>query len=102
MRSAVIAAIAPSFVGRVGSSAILEAVDEALAQIVAVGGHLGEPGEVRALWIACARRRVIDEQRSAECRHRGVAAVDGAAVAERCRADVMQLVEDSRQWWRVQ
>jgi DNA-directed RNA polymerase specialized sigma24 family protein len=100
MRSGVIAAIAPSFVGRVGSSAVLEAVDEALAQLVAVGGHLGEPGEVRALWIACARRRVIDEVRSAECRHRGVAADDVALAGG--RVDLAQVIEDARQWWRVQ
>jgi hypothetical protein len=57
---------------------VFEAVDEALAQIVAAGAHLGEPDEVKALWVTAARRRILDEQRSAESKYRGAGAVDEA------------------------
>jgi DNA-directed RNA polymerase specialized sigma24 family protein len=99
MRESVASAIAPGHVHRVGSSAVFEAVDEALAQIVAAGNHRREPDEVRALWITCARRRLIDEQRSAESRHRGEGDTD--ALADRVCADLMQPTDDGRQWWRI-
>jgi DNA-directed RNA polymerase specialized sigma24 family protein len=98
MRESVAAAIAPGHLRRVGSSAVFEAVDEALAQIVAAGNHLREPDQVRALWITCARRRLIDEQRSAEAKHRGAAPV---GEADALAASLTQLTEDGRQWWRI-
>jgi DNA-directed RNA polymerase specialized sigma24 family protein len=105
MRDVVLAAVAPAFVGRVGSSAVCEAVDEALAQLVAAEGHLGEPDQVKALWITCARRRLIDEQRSAESRYRDMAApARGEAAwapAGSAWGEPMRLTEDERQWWRI-
>lgn len=103
MRAAVLAAVAPAFVARMGSSAVSEAVDEALAQLVAAGGHRADPDAVRALWITCARRRLIDEQRSAEARHRAVAAGDDAvaALADRVCGEPSRLTDDERQSWRI-
>ena len=103
MRAAVLSAVAPAFVDRMGSSAVSEAVDEALAQIVATDGHLGDPDAVKALWITCARRRLIDEQRSAEVRHRAVTAGDdaAAALADSVWRDPARPTEDERQWWRI-
>jgi DNA-directed RNA polymerase specialized sigma24 family protein len=103
MRAAVLAAVAPAFVDRMGSSAVSEAVDEALAQIVATGGHLADPDAVKALWITCARRRLIDEHRSAEFRHRALTAGDNAAaaLADSVGHEPARLTEDERQWWRI-
>jgi DNA-directed RNA polymerase specialized sigma24 family protein len=102
MRESVVSAIAPAHLPRVGSSAIFEAVDEALAQIVAAGDHLREPDEVKALWITYARRRVIDGQRSAEFKHRADEQIDGAAQAQPDGSDeLLRLTEDARQWWRI-
>ena len=100
MRSAVVAAITPTYLAQVGSSAVLEAVDEALAQIVAAGAHLGERDQVKALWITAARRRLIDEQRSAESKHRGAGSVDGAARAWTGGA-CDDISEDGRARWRI-
>lgn len=99
MRSAVVDAIAPAYVGRVGSSVVLEAVDEALAQIVAAGAHLGELEQVKALWITAARRRVIDEHLSAESRHRGEGAVE--AVARSIADELVGMTDEARARWRI-
>jgi len=102
MRESVVSAIAPAHLRRVGSSAIFEAVDEALAQIVAAGDHLRQPDEVKALWITYARRRVIDGQRSAEFKHRADESIDNAAQAPRDSSDeLLRLTDDARQWWRI-
>ncbi|MDX6682807.1 MAG: hypothetical protein QOG94_2846 [Solirubrobacteraceae bacterium] len=101
MRESVVSAIAPAYLRRVGSSGVFEAVDEALAQIVAAGDHLGEPDEVKSLWIICARRRVIDGHRSAELRHRaGISVDDSPSPAADCD-DLCALTDDARQWWRI-
>ncbi|HEY1538929.1 MAG TPA: hypothetical protein VGF63_06000 [Solirubrobacteraceae bacterium] len=103
MRETIVAAIAPGYVRRSGSSAVHEAVDEALAQIVSAGTHLGEPEQVKALWITCARRRLIDDQRSAESRHRDATPVDEPSrdLDEQLRVDLNHPIEDARQEWRV-
>ncbi|HEX4345567.1 MAG TPA: hypothetical protein VHZ31_08400 [Solirubrobacteraceae bacterium] len=103
MRETVVAAIAPGYVRRSGSSAVHEAVDEALAQIVSAGSHLGELEQVKALWITCARRRLIDDQRSAESRHRDATPVDelSRSLGEQLRVDLAHPTEDARQEWRV-
>jgi DNA-directed RNA polymerase specialized sigma24 family protein len=103
MREAVVSAVAPAYVGRVGSSSVYEAVDEALAQIVVADGHLGEPEQVKALWITCARRRLIDELRSAEAKHRDATPVDDTTTAARVLGDddLSQLTDDARQEWRI-
>jgi hypothetical protein len=103
MRQAVVSAVASSYQHRMGSSAVFEAVDEALAQIVAAGHHLAEPVQVKALWITCATRRLIDEQRSAEARHRDAADVEETAHAltDSLCGDLLQLTEDGRQRWRI-
>jgi hypothetical protein len=100
MRQEIVAAIAPAHVERVGSSAVLEAVDEALAQLVASGAHLGKAEHVRALWITAARRRVIDEERSAWSRHRGepALATDAAPPADGAFGGV---TDEARQRWRI-
>jgi DNA-directed RNA polymerase specialized sigma24 family protein len=102
MREAVVSAVAPGYLHRVGSSAVFEAVDEALAQIVAAGHHRREPEQVKALWITCARRRLIDDQRSAESKHRGARpAGEAEGLPDERGSDLTQLTEDSRQWWRI-
>ena len=102
MRESVVSAITPAYLRRVGSSAIFEAVDEALAQIVAAGDHLREPDEVKALWITYARRRVIDGQRSAEFKHRAAEPVEDAAPSPADTSDeLLRLTDDARQWWRI-
>ena len=102
MRQAVVSAVAPTYMRRLGSAAVFEAVDEALAQIVAAGDHLGEREQVKALWITCARRRLIDQHRSAEARHRDVAADDTVnALADNLCGDLSELTEDGRQRWRI-
>lgn len=103
MRDAVVCVIAPAYVGRVGTSAVHEAVDEALAQMVAAGSHLGEAEQVKALWITCARRRLIDEQRSAESQHRDATSIDdlGRALGEHLRDDPPEPTEATRQEWRI-
>jgi hypothetical protein len=102
MRHSVVAAIAPAHIERVGSSAVLEAVDEALAQIVATGAHLGDADEVRALWITAARRRIIDEERSARSRHRGERprATDAAPPADAFH-ERGGVTDEARQRWRI-
>jgi DNA-directed RNA polymerase specialized sigma24 family protein len=101
MRAEVVAAVGSPHVGLLGSLAVLEAVDEALAQIVAAGEHVGEPADVKALWIAYAQRRLIDELRSAEVRHRD--GYEGRADASTAGpgADLPAPTEDGRELWRV-
>jgi DNA-directed RNA polymerase specialized sigma24 family protein len=103
MRESVVSAIAPAYLRRVGSSSVFEAVDEALAQIVAAGDHLGDPDQVKSLWITCAQRRVIDGQRSAELRHRAAVSVGDTPppIADRAGDDLSRLTDDARQWWRI-
>ena len=102
MRESVVSAITPAYLRRVGSSAIFEAVDEALAQIVAAGDHLREPDEVKALWITYARRRVIDGERSAEFKHRAAEPIgDGAPSPADTSNELLRLTDDARQWWRI-
>ncbi len=103
-RAAVVAAVAPAYVGRAGSSAVFEAVDEALAQIVAASDHVGDPEQVKALWITCARRRLIDELRSAESRHRDESPVEdraGALDTPLRDDDLSRLTDAARQEWRI-
>jgi len=100
MRASVVAAIAPGSVASLGSSAVLEAVDEALAQLVVAGLHLRDPDQVRALWITAARRRVIDEHRSAERKHRGAGPFEDAAHTG-AAGDLPDLTEEARQRWRI-
>src|SRR4051794_41092003 len=103
MRASVVSAVAPAYGGRTGSSAVPEAVDEALAQIVAAHGQLGEPEQGTAVWVTSARRRLIDELRSAEAKHGDATPVDDAATTARLpgHADLSQLTNDDRQEWRI-
>ena len=103
MRPAVVSAVAPLYLRRLGSSAVHEAVDEALAQMFATGDHVGDPAHVKALWITCATRRLIDEQRSAEVRHRDETAGDepGHALTANLCGDVLEVTEDGRERWRI-
>lgn len=86
-----------------GSSAIADAVDEALAQLVAADQHLGEPAEVRNAWILYASRRVIDEQRSAEAKHRDPVAIDehAQALALSAAGELPGSTDDAGTDWRV-
>ena len=47
------------------TAATLEAVDDALWELVRAEGYRRDADQVRAAWITMARRRLIDEQRSA-------------------------------------
>ena len=78
MRDAVIAAVGGSRgrQHRFGSAAIEDAVDEALAQMVRRDAHHGDLEHAKATWIGWAQRRLIDDGRSAETRHRAPVAID--------------------------
>jgi hypothetical protein len=103
MRYIVISALA-RFVQTMGSAAIFDAVDAALAQLIASARHLGDPEGVKGLWITMATCRLIDEQRSADVIHREPVAVEehAQALAVSVSGELGQLTEDGRQWWRVQ
>lgn len=102
MRDVVVAATTNSM-PTAGSSATLEAVDEALAQLVATRQHLGDTDEVKALWITYARRRLIDEHRSAEAKHRDAITVDehAHALAVAAPAENGEPTDERRAHWRV-
>jgi hypothetical protein len=102
MRDAVVAAITAYMPGA-GSSATLEAVDEALAQLVAGRAHHADADEVKARWIRYARCRLIDEHRSADSRYRDATAVDdhAQALAVTGCGDPCDVIEAERQSWRV-
>jgi hypothetical protein len=102
MRDSVVAATTASMPGA-GSSATLEAVDEALAQLVAGRAHHADAAEVKALWIRYARCRLIDEYRSADSRYRDATAVDdhAQALAVAGVGDLCDVIEAERQSWRV-
>jgi DNA-directed RNA polymerase specialized sigma24 family protein len=102
MRDAVVAATT-SYMPTAGSSATLEAVDEALAQLVATRQHVGDADEVKALWITYARRRLIDEHRSAEAKHRDAITVDehAHALAVAAPADTGEPTDERRAHLRV-
>jgi DNA-directed RNA polymerase specialized sigma24 family protein len=97
--TAAVVAQAPS----AGSAAIADAVDEALAQLVAADQHLREPGQVKQAWILCARHRIIDELQSAASRRRAPVAVDDLAQVLTLTAsgDLASSTEESRTAWRV-
>ncbi|HEY5196276.1 MAG TPA: Ig-like domain-containing protein [Solirubrobacteraceae bacterium] len=103
MRTTVTAAVlaqAPS----AGSSAIADAVDEALAQLVAAGQHLGEPKRVKDSWILYAKHRLLNEQQSAAARRRDPVAIDDHAQALSLSASADFTEDDSeesRAAWRV-
>ena len=102
MRDAVVAATT-AYMPTAGSSATLEAVDEALAQLVAARAHLGETADVRTLWITYARRRLVDERRSADFKHRDAIAVEDHAQARAFSVpgDPDELTDARREPWRV-
>ena len=103
MRDAVIATVGGSRgrQHRFGSAAIEDAVDEALAQMVRRDAHHGDLEHAKATWIRWAQRRLIDDGRSAETRHRapvaidttsdavgpGIVDVDVSELSARCMAD---------------
>ena len=102
MRDAVVLATTAA-VPAAGSSATLEAVDEALAQLVSAQAHLGETEGVKAKWIKYARCRLLDEQCSSDARLRDATAVDehSRALAVSVSGDPDEVLEDDRQSWRV-
>jgi hypothetical protein len=102
MRDTVVAATT-AFMPTAGSSATLEAVDEALAQLVAAGAHLADAEQVKGLWIRSARYRLIDEQRSADAKRRDTTAVDDHpnALELSVRDDPGELLDEQRETWRV-
>ncbi|MCA1701629.1 MAG: hypothetical protein LC790_23150, partial [Actinobacteria bacterium] len=103
MRYIVISALA-RFVQTMGSAAILDAVDAALAQLIGDAKHLGDPADIKGLWIKMATCRLIDEQRSADVIHRERVAVEehAQALAVSVSGELGALTEEGRQWWRVQ
>ena len=102
MRDAVVRATT-SAMPTAGSSATLEAVDEALAQLVSAHAHLAEADQVKATWIKYARCRLLDEHRSADATRRDATAVDehSQALAISVCGDPDDVIEDDRQSWRV-
>jgi len=100
LRDAVIAALGRD--ARTGSAAREEAVDEALLQLIARNAHRGDLNAVKRRWIAWARRRLIDEHRSAEVRHRAAVSVDDSAnVLASATTGVDEISEQTRLRWRV-
>ena len=85
------------------SSLVEDAVSEALTQMLAAGEHLGDPEEVRERWILYAKRRLIDEQRSAEQRRRDPVPLDEHAVAltASVSGDLGRATEQDRAEWRT-
>jgi DNA-directed RNA polymerase specialized sigma24 family protein len=102
MRDAVIDATT-TFRRDAGSAATLEAVDQGLAQLVAAGAHLGDLEDIKALWITCAQRRLLDEYRSADVRHCDATAVDehAEALAIGVPAEAGELTEQRQTWLRA-
>jgi hypothetical protein len=88
MRDLVISAQA-GFLGSLGSAAIEDAVDEALARMKSTE-RLGDPERVKGLWIYRASCRLINQQKSAEMAHREPVALDEHAQALRsaCRVSL--------------
>jgi hypothetical protein len=99
MRDIVIAAQA-GFLRTLGSAAIEDAVDEALARMKPEE-RLGDPEQVRGLWIHRATRRLINQQKSAEVLHREAVALDEHAQALTVSVSG-ELNEDARQCWRLE
>ena len=95
MRDAVVRATTAAMPAA-GSSATLEAVDEALAQLVATQAHLGDPVQVKARWIKYARCRLLDEHGSADAKRRDATAVDehSQALAVSVCGDPDEVLED--------
>lgn len=85
-----------------GSAATLDAVDEALAQLVEAGAHRLDTNEAKCLWIKIAKRRLIDEHRSAYARYRSAIALEdqGAALAVGVGDDETEAAEE-RDWFGV-
>jgi hypothetical protein len=102
MRDAVVRATTAA-VPAAGSSATLEAVDEALAQLVAADAHLADPVQVKAMWVKYARCRLLDEHGSADAKRRDATSVDEhtQALAVSDPGDPDEVLEDDRQSWRV-
>ena len=104
MRARVIAAVGSHDRGRrAGSAAVEDAVDEALAQMYAKSAQLGALDHVRGTWIDWARKRLIDDFRSAEMRHRaGVSVDDGAdSIALSVADDVSELSDRALEAWQI-
>ena len=90
--------------GDAGLVGVEEAVDEALAQLVAAGQHLvGDLDDVHDLWAGWAQRRLIDEQRSAAARyHDPVDVGDHAqALTVSVSGDITQPTDEGRALWRI-
>lgn len=102
MRDLVIAAQS-GFLGSLGSAAITDAVDEALAGMKPAE-RVGDPEQVRGVWIHRATCRLIDQQRSAEVLHREPVALDehAQALTVSVSGELGELGEDARQCWRVE
>jgi hypothetical protein len=102
MRDAVVVATTAAL-PTAGSSATLEAVDEALAQLVAANEHLADGQYVKATWMRYARCRLLDEHGSTEAKLRDAIAVDEhrqALEVSGC-GDPDEVLDDDRQSWRV-
>jgi hypothetical protein len=86
-----------------GSSATLDAVDEALAQLYAAGTHSGDLEEVKALWISVAHCRLLDEQGSAHVKRREWIAVEDheQALSVSVCGELGDFTDERRAWWRV-
>jgi hypothetical protein len=84
-------------------SLVEDAVSEALTQMIAAGEHVGDPDEVRERWILYAKRRMMDEQESAEYRRRDPDPLDEHALAlsASVSGDLGQATERDRAEWRT-
>jgi hypothetical protein len=102
MREMVIAAQS-GFLWALGSAAITDCVDEVLARMTPEE-RVGDPEQVRGLWIYRATCRLINLQESAEMRLRDPVAIDehAQALAVSVCGDVVELSEEARQCWRVE
>ena len=83
--------------------AAVDAVGEAILQLVTDGGYLAEPAEVKNRLFVRANRRMIDHGRCAENRYRDPVAIDENAQALRLSVfdDLTELTDEARREWRV-
>src|SRR5206468_965183 len=78
--------------------AVVDAVGEAILQLVTDGGYLADPEEVRRRLFVRATRRLIDEGRCGEARYRDPVAVEEhtQALLRSFSGDLLELIEEAR------
>ncbi|HEX8156356.1 MAG TPA: hypothetical protein VF526_03120, partial [Solirubrobacteraceae bacterium] len=102
MREIVIAAQS-GFLASLGSAAVIDCVDDTLARMTP-DECVGDPEEVRGMWIYRTTCGLIKLAQSAEVRHRDPVAIDehAQALTVSVSGELGELTEDARQCWRLE